>query len=407
MSLEKPDLSDSTAFITGTTRGIGKSLALSLAEQGCNIVSTGKTSENNSYGDDKGLEGTIEQTARECEAKGVEALPIELNVRDEEVVQDAVDRAVDHFGEVNVLINNVGDFEPVHWETVEWSRWREVTATNYEATVLCSRRALAPMREAGWGRVVNVGYASGDRGVVSPDNFPFFVAKAGVLMFTRMVAADTEGEGITANAVSPYVVDQAVDHFGEVNILINNASAIQPANVEDLPAKRFDLLTDVNVRGAYITSRAFIPHLREASADSWILTNAPPVRTDRKTGGSAYAWSKMGMSFVTLSMAGELAGDDIGCNSFWPVTAIDTRATRHFGMGTEDDWRSPEIVSDTVLEMLNRDPAEFTGNAVYDEDFLIEAGVTDFSQYNLTEGDPHPMSATMVDPDYERPEALR
>jgi citronellol/citronellal dehydrogenase len=291
MSLERPDLEGSTAFITGTTRGIGKSIALDLAERGCNIVSTGKTSENNDYGEDKGLEGTIEQTARECEEKGVEAHPIELNVRDEEVVEAAV--------------------------------------------------------------------------------------------------------------------EEAVDHFGEVNILINNASAIQPANVEDLPANRFDLLTDVNVRGTYITSRAFIPHLREAEGDSWILTNAPPVRVDRKTGGSAYAWSKMGMSFITLSLAGELAGDDIGCNSFWPVTAIDTRATRHFGMGTEDDWRTPQIVSDTVLGILNEDPAEFTGNAVYDEDFLVEKGITDFSEYNLTEGDPHPMSAQMVDPEYERPAELQ
>jgi len=291
MSLERPDLEGSTAFITGTTRGIGKSIALDLAERGCNIVSTGKTSENNDYGEDKGLEGTIEQTARECEEKGVEAHPIELNVRDEEVVEAAV--------------------------------------------------------------------------------------------------------------------EEAVDHFGEVNILINNASAIQPANVEDLPANRFDLLTDVNVRGTYITSRAFIPHLREADEDSWILTNAPPVRTDRKTGGSAYAWSKMGMSFITLSLAGELAGDDIGCNSFWPVTAIDTRATRHFGMGTEDDWRTPQIVSDTVLGILNENPAEFTGNAVYDEDFLVEKGITDFSEYNLTEGDPHPMSAQMVDSEYERPAELQ
>jgi citronellol/citronellal dehydrogenase len=291
MSLEKPDISGSTAFITGTTRGIGKAIALALAEQGCNIVSTGKTSENNDYGEDKGLEGTIEQTARECEEKGVEAHPIELNVRDEDVVEAAV--------------------------------------------------------------------------------------------------------------------EEAVDHFGEVNILINNASAIQPANVEDLPANRFDLLTDVNVRGTYVTSRAFIPHLRDADEDAWILTNAPPVRTDRKTGGSAYAWSKMGMSFVTLSLAGELAGDDIGCNSFWPVTAIDTRATRHFGMGTEDDWRTPEVVSDTVLGILDEDPAEFTGNAVYDEDFLVERGITDFSEYNLTEGDPHPMSAQMVDPEYERPAELQ
>ena len=73
-------------------------------------------------------------------------------------------------------------------------------------------------------------------------------------------------------------------------------------------------------------------------------------------------------------------------------------------MGTEDDWRSPTIVADTVLELLDRDPGEFTGNAVYDEEILREAGVEDFSQYNLTEGDPEPLSAQLFDPDYQRPE---
>lgn len=288
MPLNPPDLSGQTAFITGTTRGIGKTLALSLAEQGCNIVSTGKTSEEDDYGEDKDLEGTIEQTARECREKGVEAYPIQLNVREEENVEAAA--------------------------------------------------------------------------------------------------------------------QEAIDHFGEVNIVINNASAIQMANVEDLPANRFDLLTDVNVRGTYLTTRAFIDHLKDVEEDAWILANAPPVTVDRAPGEAPYAWSKMGMSFITLSLATELGGHDVGCNSFWPVTAIDTRATRYFGMGTEDDWRSPEIVADTVLEILSRDPAEFTGKAIYDEDFLREAGVDDFSKYNLTEGDPAPMSAQMFDSSYERPE---
>jgi NAD(P)-dependent dehydrogenase (short-subunit alcohol dehydrogenase family) len=126
------------------------------------------------------------------------------------------------------------------------------------------------------------------------------------------------------------------------------------------------------------------------------------VTVDRAPGKAAYAWSKMGMTFVTLSLADELAGDGIAANAFWPVTAIDTRATRYFGMGTEDDWRSPEIVSDTVLELLGRDPEAFTGRAVYDEEILREAGVSDFSQYNLTEGDPAPTSARMFDPEYER-----
>jgi len=286
MTLEKPDLSDSAAFITGTTRGIGKQLALDLAEQGCDIVSTGKTSEEGDYGDDKDLGGSIEQTAREVEERGADAISIQLDVRDEDAVEAAKERAI--------------------------------------------------------------------------------------------------------------------DRFGEVNIVINNASAIQLAEVEDLPSKRFDLLTEVNVRGTFCTSRAFAGHLRDVD-NAWILTNAPPVRIDRSPGQAPYAWSKLGMSFVTLSLADELADDDVGCNTFWPVTPIDTRATRHFGLGTEDDWRSPDIMSDTVLEVVSRDPAEFTGNAIYDEDFLYEAGVREFSEYNLTPGDPAPTSATMIDPDYSRP----
>ena len=285
-SLERPDLTGSTAFITGTTRGIGKAIALALAEQGCNVVSTGKTSEEDDYGEEKDLEGTIEETARECRDRGVDALPIQLNVREEAAVEAAA--------------------------------------------------------------------------------------------------------------------AEAIDHFGEVNVVINNASAIQLANVADLPPNRFDLLCDVNVRGTYLVSRAFVDHLQDVESDAWILTNAPPVTVDRAPGQAPYAWSKMGMSFLTLSLATELSGHDVGCNSFWPVTAIDTRATRYFGLGTEDDWRSPEVVSDTVLEILSRDPASFTGNALYDEDFLHDAGVEDFSRYNLTDGDPAPMSAQMFDQDYER-----
>ncbi|MXV63089.1 SDR family NAD(P)-dependent oxidoreductase [Natronorubrum sp. JWXQ-INN-674] len=285
MALEKPDLDGQTAFITGTTRGIGKSIALALAEQGCNIVSTGKTSEEDEDYADRDLEGSIEGTAREAEARGVDALSIQLDVRDEA----AVEAAAEH----------------------------------------------------------------------------------------------------------------AIDEFGEVNIVINNASAIQLAAVEDLPPKRFDLLTDVNVRGTYLTSRVFADHLREVD-DAWLLTNAPPVGIDRSPGSGPYAWSKLGMTFITLTLASELGDDDVGCNAFWPVTAIDTRATRYFGMGTEDDWRTPEIVSDTVLEILTRDPAEYTGNSVYDEDLLGEAGVDDFSRYNLTEGDPAPGSAQLFDPDYSR-----
>jgi citronellol/citronellal dehydrogenase len=280
--LQQPDLSGQAAFITGTTRGIGKQLALELAERGCDIVSTGKTVDDS----DSDLEGTIHRTAEECAEKGVDTHAIQLNVRDEDAVEAAI--------------------------------------------------------------------------------------------------------------------AEAIDEMGEINIVINNASAIQIGDVEGIPADRYDLLNEVNVRGTYLVSRGFIDHLRGVEDDAWILTNAPPVEIDRAPGAAAYSWSKMGMSFVTLSLAQELADDDVGCNTFWPVTAIDTRATRYFEMGTEDDWRTPEIVSDTVLEILNRDPGEFTGNHVYDEEFLREAGVDDFSEYNLTEGDPEPTSAQLFDPSYSR-----
>jgi citronellol/citronellal dehydrogenase len=281
MAFEKLDLSGHTAFITGTTRGIGKRIALSLAEAGCNIVSTGKTVDDT----DSDLDGTIHKTAAECEGKGVDAHAIRLNLREPEQIEAAA--------------------------------------------------------------------------------------------------------------------AEAIDVFGEVDIVINNASAIQMANIEEMPANRFDLMNEVNIRGTYLTSRAFVPHLKELGGGR-ILTNAPPVVLDRAPGKAAYAWSKMGMTFVTLSLADELRDTGIAANSFWPVTTIDTRAARYFGMGTEDDWRSPDVVSDTVCELLDRD-TEFTGNTVYDEDVLREAGITDFSEYNLTEGDPAPLSAQLFDPDYERP----
>jgi len=281
MALADPDLSGSTAFITGTTRGIGKQLALALADRGCNIVSTGKTTDD----DDAELEGSVEQTAREVRDRGVEALAIELDLRDEDRVEAAV--------------------------------------------------------------------------------------------------------------------EESIDRFGEVDIVVNNASAIQLANVADLPANRFDLLTEVNVRGTHLVAHAFADHLAGLD-EAWFLSNSPPVVTDRSPGKAPYAWSKLGMSFITLSLAEELASDDVGCNTFWPVTTIDTRATRYFGLGTEDDWRTPEVVSDAVLEILARDPSECTGNSFYDEALLREAGVADFSAYNLTDGDPAPMSARLFDPEFER-----
>jgi NAD(P)-dependent dehydrogenase (short-subunit alcohol dehydrogenase family) len=130
-----------------------------------------------------------------------------------EALLDAVEADLGH---VDALVNNVGALAPRHWTETDPETWQRVMDTNLTATYLCCRRALPAMREAGFGRVVNVGYASSEKGLVSPKNFPYFVAKAGVLMFTRMLAADTQDVDVTVNAVSPYVVENSDEFPGEL-----------------------------------------------------------------------------------------------------------------------------------------------------------------------------------------------
>ena len=281
--IAKPNLDGRVAFVTGTTRGVGKQYALSLAEAGCDVVSTGKTVEPR-----EDLPGTIHQTAEEVRERGQESLAIQLNVREEDQIREAI--------------------------------------------------------------------------------------------------------------------EETVDHFGHLDYVINNAGAIQIAPVEEMPAKRFDLMMEVNARAAYLTAREALSHLRD-SGGGHIVMSSPPIETDRSPGMTAYGLSKIGMTYVAQSLAGELEGEDIGVNAIWPVTAIDSQATRHFGMGSEEQWRTPEVLADAVLEILSRDPTTCTGNAFYDEEVLREAGVEDFSDYAVVEGsDPPPLSAMMFDEEFDRDE---
>jgi 3-oxoacyl-[acyl-carrier protein] reductase len=204
--MSQPSLSGRIALVTGSATGLGREFALALADCGASVAVHYRSSD----------EAAASVAAEARERGAPEAITVCADVTSPQQVDDCFRTVEDELGTVDVLVNNVGAFVPGHWEEIDVATWHRVIDTNLTATYLCSRRVLPAMREAGWGRVVNVGYASGDRGVVSPDNFPFFAAKAGVLMFTRMVAADTEGEGITANAVSPYVVENAPDHPEEL-----------------------------------------------------------------------------------------------------------------------------------------------------------------------------------------------
>lgn len=195
---------------------------------------------------------------------------------------------------------------------------------------------------------------------------------------------------------------KTVEAFGSLDILINNAGAIQMAPVEELPPSRFDLLMGVNARAAYSCAYYALPYMKEAG---WghILMASPPIKIDRSPGQTAYALSKLGMTFIAQSLAEEVRDQNIGVNAFWPKTAIESQATRHFEMGTEETWRTPEILCDTVMEIVTSEPSECTGNAFYDEDLLRERGVTDFSKYSLVPGTtPPPFSAALFDPEYQK-----
>ncbi len=201
----EPDLSDRVALVTGSATGVGRELLLAAARNGADVAVQYRTSEAEAE--------AVAETAREA---GVDAHVVQTDVTDPDSVDRAFDEVENALGTVDVLVNNVGAFAPEHWAEMSVDRWTLVWETNVNGTYLCCRRALPAMREQGDGRIVNVGYASSDRGLVNPVNAPYFMAKAAVLLFTRMLAADTADDGITVNAVSPYVVENSAEFPDEL-----------------------------------------------------------------------------------------------------------------------------------------------------------------------------------------------
>lgn len=260
-------LKNKVVFITGASRGIGRALALRFASEGANIVITGKTVEPQPT-----LEGTIHTVADEVRALGVQALPIMLDVRDEEGVMRAV--------------------------------------------------------------------------------------------------------------------EQTVDAFGGIDVLVNNASAISLSSISELPMKRYDLLMSVNVRATYLCAKACIPHLKK-SENPHILTMSPPLSLNPKWFKKhlAYTMSKFGMSMCTLGLSEDLKKDGIAVNSLWPRTLIATAAiANNFPKAMYEASRKPDIVADAAYGIITSPSRELTGHFFIDEDFLKSRGVTNFNVYALKEG---------------------
>jgi citronellol/citronellal dehydrogenase len=186
-------------------------------------------------------------------------------------------------------------------------------------------------------------------------------------------------------------VNQAAQEFGGIDILINNASAINLTPTEATPAKRFDLMFDVNVRGTFLTSQAAIPHLREsakAGRNPHILTLSPPLSMKAKwfQHHVAYTMAKYGMSMCVLGMSEEYRKTGIAVNALWPRTAIDTAALQMIPGVDIAACRTPEILADAAYVILNREPKDCTGNFFVDDEVLASVGVTDLEKYSVVPG---------------------
>jgi citronellol/citronellal dehydrogenase len=184
------------------------------------------------------------------------------------------------------------------------------------------------------------------------------------------------------------VVKLAVDSFGGIDALVNNASAISLTGTADTPARRFDLMFAVNVRGTFLCSQACVPYLAKA-ANAHILNLAPPLNLEPRwfKGHVAYTMAKYGMSMCTLGMAEEFKPQGIAVNSLWPRTTIATAAIEvNFPQAIMKASRKPAIMADAAYAVLIRDSRRATGNFYIDETVLREEGVTDFEQYAVTPG---------------------
>ncbi len=257
------DLKDRTLFVTGGSRGIGLAIAKRAAQDGANIIIAAKTAEPHPK-----LQGTIYTAAEEIEAAGGKALPIVCDIRSEEQVAEAVEKGA--------------------------------------------------------------------------------------------------------------------DHFGGIDICVNNASAIALTPTLQTPLKRFDLMHQVNTRGTFLVSKTCVPHLMK-SENPHILNLSAPLNMEEKWFAPhvAYTMAKFGMSMCVLGMAGEFREQGIAVNALWPHTTIATAAVQNLLGGDELTRRSrkPEIMGDAAHVILTKPSREFTGNFCIDDEVLESAGVSDLSVY--------------------------
>jgi citronellol/citronellal dehydrogenase len=186
-------------------------------------------------------------------------------------------------------------------------------------------------------------------------------------------------------------IDQTVAAFGRLDIVVNNASAVQRTPVVDTDMRRFDLMHEVNTRGTFMVSKYAIPHLEKAK-NPHILMNSPPLDFREKwfAGSTAYSIAKYGMSLVVLGLAGELRPKGVAVNALWPRATIATAAIKNLlgGEAVMRMSRTPAIMADAAYRIFQKPSRSFTGNFLIDDSFLAAEGVTDFEQYRVDPSEP-------------------
>ena len=244
----------------------------------------------------------------------------------------------------------------------------------------------------GIGRAIALGLAR--------DGWNIVIAAKSVAATARLpgtissVAAEVEAFGAEAPPVQVDVRDdgqiesmvgRTMERFGRIDLLVNNAGALYWQPLLDTPAKKFDLVMGVNARAACLCARAVLPAMI-AQHGGQIISMSPPLDLALVPGRIAYAISKLGMTLLTFGLAAEVKQHNIAVNSLWPVTIIESQASINWGLGTPQTWRKPDILVDCVRRLARKEPAELTGQALLDEDFLRAEGVTDFSGYACVPG---------------------
>lgn len=180
------------------------------------------------------------------------------------------------------------------------------------------------------------------------------------------------------------VIRAVVKRFGRLDYLVCNSGALWWRNVEETPMTKYDLVNGVNVRGTFCCVREALPVMKEQGFGR-IIVMSPPVELSWIPGKVAYSISKYGMTMIAMGLSKELRGTGISINALWPCTLIESFATKNFEMASRKHWRKASILADSVLHLV-QEPDSLSGEAVIDEDYLREKGVTDFAKYQCVEG---------------------